>query len=121
MHTTSTNCHRSPGNTLKPTANTLSFLVPKLSIENLAQKFAVSPSYFSEYFKKMSGKTLSQYILKSKLHIVETKVLHTDQSIKEIAYDLNFTDSSHLSRSFKQVYGMTIKEFRDKQGQVCRI
>lgn len=92
----------------------------RLNVPNLAEKFGVSPSYFSEYFKKMSGKTLSQYILKSKIHVVETKILHTDQSLKEMAYDLNFTDSSHLARSFKQVYGMTVKEFRAIRGQVCR-
>jgi AraC-like DNA-binding protein len=61
---------------------------------------------------------LASYILKSKLRIVETKVLHTDLSLKEIAYQLNFTDSSHLARSFKKTYGMTIKAFKSS-GQTC--
>ena len=75
-------------------------------------------SYFSEYFKKQAGVSLADHILKSKLRIVETKLLHTDLSLKEIAYQLNFTDSSHLARSFKKVYGMTTKEFKNS-GQVC--
>ena len=53
-----------------------------------------------------------EYIVKSKLKLVETKVLHTDLSLKEIAYQLSFTDSSHLAKTFKQVYGMTVKEFK---------
>ena len=90
----------------------------KLRLPILAERFNISKSYFSEYFKKQAGISLADYVLKSKLHIVETKVLHTDLSLKEIAFQLNFTDSSHLARSFKKVYGMTIKEFKNS-GQRC--
>ena len=90
----------------------------QLRIPVLAEKFNLSQSYFSEYFKKQAGESLASYILKSKLRIVETKVLHTDLSLKEIAYQLNFTDSSHLARSFKKTYGMTIKTFKSS-GQTC--
>ena len=89
-----------------------------LRIPKLAEKFGISKSYFSEYFKKQAGISLADYIIKSKLRIVETKVLHTDLSLKEIAYQLNFTDSSHLARSFKKVYGMTVKEFKNSE-QIC--
>ncbi len=92
----------------------------KLRIPHLADTFGISKSYFSEYFKKQAGMPLVDYILKSKLRLVETKVLHTDLSLKEIAHQLNFSDSSHLAKSFKKNYGMTIREF--KQGGVvgCR-
>lgn len=98
--------------------NTNLFINEKLRVPLLAEQFNISKSYFSEYFKKQAGVSLADYILKSKLRIVETKILHTDLSLKEIAYQLNFTDSSHLSRSFKKAYGMTVKEFKNS-GQSC--
>ena len=98
--------------------NTHIFISDNLRVPKLADKFGISKTYFSEYFKKQAGISLADYITKSKLRIVETKVLHTDLSLKEIAYQLNFTDSSHLAKSFKKVYGMTVKEFRSN-GQVC--
>jgi AraC-like DNA-binding protein len=98
--------------------NTHIFNSDNLRIPKLAKNFGISKSYFSEYFKKQAGISLADYIIRSKLRIVETKVLHTDLSLKEIAYQLNFTDSSHLAKSFKKVYGMTVKEFRNS-GQVC--
>lgn len=90
----------------------------KLHVPDLAAKFGISKTYFSEYFKKQAGISLADYILKSKLKIVETKVVHTDLSLKEIAWQMNFTDSSHLAKSFKKVYGMTVKEFKNN-GSVC--
>jgi len=87
----------------------------KLRLMNLADNFGIAKTYFSEYFKKQAGVSLAEYILKSKLKIVETKVIHTDLSLKEIAWQMNFTDSSHLSKTFKKVYGMTVKEFKNKR------
>lgn len=98
--------------------NTHIFDNEKLRIPVLADKFGISKSYFSEYFKKQAGISLADYILRSKLRIVETKITHTDLSLKEIACQLNFSDSSHLARSFKKVYGMTVKEFKNN-GQIC--
>lgn len=90
----------------------------KLRLTSLAEKFGISKTYFSEYFKKQAGVSLADYILKSKLKIVETKVLHTDLTLKEIAWQMNFADSSHLAKSFKKVYGLTVKEFKNS-GQIC--
>ncbi len=90
-----------------------------LRIPVLSEKFGISPSYFSEFFKKQVGVSLAEYITRSKLKLVETKVLHTDLTIKEIAHQLNFTDSSHLAKTFKNFYGMTIKEFRNSDAQCC--
>lgn len=87
----------------------------KLRLINLSDKFGISKSYFSEYFKKKAGKNLGEYVLESKLQIVKTKVLHTNLTLKEIAWQLNFADSSHLAKSFKKTYGMTIKEYKNNK------
>ena len=90
-----------------------------LNISYLANKFNISKNYFSEYFKKQSGVSFLDYIMKSKLKLVESKIMHTDLTLKEIAYQLAFTDSSHLSRNFKKNYGITVKEFKANGHQYC--
>ena len=91
----------------------------ELRISFLSEKFNISPTYFSEYFKRQAGMSLADYIMKSKLKLVETKVRHSDLSLKEIAHQLDFTDSSHLARTFKKTYGMTVKEFKHNGQQCC--
>ncbi len=91
-----------------------------LKISALADRFGISKSYFSEYFTKNAGIKLSEYILKAKLRLAETYIIHTDNSLKEIAFSLGFTDSSHLSNSFKRYYSMTIGEFRAIGGSTMR-
>ncbi|OJJ23121.1 AraC family transcriptional regulator [marine bacterium AO1-C] len=90
-----------------------------LRIPVLSDKFGISPTYFSEYFKKHAEMGLAEYITKSKLKLVQTKLLHTDLTLKEIAYQLDFTDGSHLAKTFKNAYGMTIREFKQSGKNCC--
>ncbi len=91
----------------------------QLKISVIAERFGILKGYFSDYFKRQVGVNLGEYIIKAKLKLAETYILHTDKSLKEIAYNLNFTDSSHLSNSFKKFYGMTTKEFKNGGSNSC--
>lgn len=85
----------------------------ELKIENLANIFAMSPTYVSEFFKKQVHISLRDYILKGKLKMVEIRLLNSDHTLAEIAYSLGFTDASHLSKTFKKHVGLSIKEFKN--------
>lgn len=74
----------------------------KLRIEALANEFHLSATYVSEYFKKKTGETLKEYVLKSKVNVAQSRLRHSDQSAKEIAYELGFTDASHMAKVIKK-------------------
>lgn len=83
-----------------------------LRTENLSKHFGISLSYLGRYFKNQSGETLQQYISNYKLRLIETRLLHSDMRVNEIAHELNFTDESHLNRTFKKHKGVTPSEFK---------
>lgn len=87
-----------------------------LKVEHLAKTFLLSPTYLSEFFRKKVNMSLREYIIKSKLKLVEIRLLNSDYTLTEIAEELSFTDVSHLSKTFKRYTGMSIREFR-KQGE----
>lgn len=83
-----------------------------LQVEKLSKQFNIAPGYLGRYFKKQTGDTLQNYIATYRLRLVETRLLHSDMRINEIAYEFNFTDESHLNRAFKKFKGMNPSEFR---------
>ena len=84
----------------------------KLKAERISKELCISSSYLGRYFKKHTGETMQEYITNYKLKLVETRLLHSDLRINEIAYELNFTDESHLNRIFKKHRKMNPSEFR---------
>ena len=84
----------------------------KISIKSLAGQFSIAEGYFSEYFKRNAGETFQDYVLKSKLRIAEARALYTRQSVKEIAFELGFADSSHLNKMMKKYGKGSISEIR---------
>lgn len=83
-----------------------------LRAEKLSAHFNISLNYLGRYFKKQTGETLQSYIANYKLRLIETRLLHSDMRINEIAYEFHFTDESHLNRVFKKYKGMNPSEFR---------
>ncbi|MBL7723872.1 MAG: helix-turn-helix domain-containing protein [Chitinophagaceae bacterium] len=83
-----------------------------LRVEKLSEHFNISVNYLGRYFKKQTGDTLQNYILNFKMRLVETRLLHSDMRINEIAHEFNFTDESHLNRLFKKYKGINPTEFR---------
>jgi len=85
-----------------------------LKVDQLAKTFLLSPTYLSEFFRKKMKMSLREYIIKSKLKLVEIRLLNSDYTLSEIANELSFTDASHLSKTFKKYTGMSIREFKDR-------
>lgn len=83
-----------------------------LRAEILSKHFSISLSYLGRYFKKQTGETLQHYISNYKLRLVEARLLHSDMTINEIAYEFDFTDESHLNRAFKKYKGMNPTAYR---------
>lgn len=88
------------------------FAPEKLKAQKLSEHFNISLNYLGRYFKKQTGDTLQNYIINYKIRLIETRLLHSDMRINEIAYELNFTDVSHLTHIFKKYKGMNPGEFR---------
>ena len=84
----------------------------KLTLEQIAEKFGFSKNYICQLFKKHFDTTFSIYITKKRM--IRAKEMLTDKtlSVKEIAFDLGYTDYHHFYRTYKNYYGYSPKENR---------
>ncbi|TDN98390.1 AraC family transcriptional regulator [Sunxiuqinia elliptica] len=84
----------------------------KLTLDDIASKFNMSISAFSNFFKRKTGKTVINYI--NELRISEAcKLLSlTDKNIAEVAFECGFNNLSNFNRTFKEVTSKTPKEYR---------
>lgn len=77
-----------------------------------ADKLNLSPKYFSTVIKEASGKTAGTWI--NEILLLESKVRlqNKEQSIAQIAYDLDFSDPSHFGKFFKKHTGLSPLAYR---------
>lgn len=77
-----------------------------------AEKLNLTPKYFSTLIKEASGKTAGAWINEMLLLEAKVRLKNKDQSVAQIAYNLNFSDPSHFGKFFKKHTGVSPMEFR---------
>ena len=84
-----------------------------LRISHLAGHFNLSANYVGEYFRKLTGESLQQYITQYKMQLVQHRLTNSVLTVSQIAAELGFTDEGHLNRQFrKHSGGVSPLEFR---------
>lgn len=84
----------------------------KLSVAHLADVFHYAPTYISLLFKKQTGESLKQYIVKYKLKLIEARLLYSPLTLAQIADEFGYADESHLCKQFRKYKGCTPGAFR---------
>ena len=84
----------------------------ELSLKTVADKFFITESYLSHFFKRRAGKSVIQYlnearVIKAKLYLEQYNI-----PIGEIAGLVGFDDINYFSRKFRQICGETPTQYR---------
>lgn len=83
-----------------------------LSLNEVAQKISLSPSYLSRLFKKNLHVNFVEYVNSQKIALAQEKLALTQLTIHEISEQLNFSQTSYFTKLFKRQTGLTPSEFR---------
>lgn len=81
------------------------------SLEELAAAVNLSPFHFARVFRQATGLPPHAWLKQRRLARART-MLRQGGAPLNVAFDLGFADQSHLSRQFKQAYGVTPGEYR---------
>lgn len=83
-----------------------------LHIDQFARLIHLSPGAFCKFFKKITGKTFSDYVNDVRISKACTLLLETDRNITHIAYDVGFESITYFNRVFFKKKGSTPRVFR---------
>lgn len=85
---------------------------PKLS-DYLSRHLNKDYSTISKLFSEVRGVTIERFSILHRIEYAKELLCYSQLSTSEITYRLGYSSPAHLSSQFKQVTGMTPKEFRE--------
>ncbi len=85
----------------------------KISTRAIAGAVCLSESRFIHLFKQQVGIPVRRYLLWLRLRIALEQILNS-MNFTQAAHHAGFSDSAHLSRTFKQMSGMTLTDYSKK-------
>lgn len=85
----------------------------KLSLDLLASQAHLSREYLCRYFKKQTGKNISDFILEVRMEKAKEMLRTTTHTITDIGLYCGYPSVSSFQRSFKKSVHMTPSEYRN--------
>jgi len=82
------------------------------SIAGLSRLFHVSGSHLEHLFKRDTGMTIREFILRTRLNKAAGLLGTTDEHVRQICFAVGFSDVSNFNHAFKRTYGVSPREYR---------
>jgi AraC-like DNA-binding protein len=74
-------------------------------------------SHLSRLFSLVEGQTIERFVLAQKIEKVKELLTYDEMTLSEIAYDMGYSSTAHLSGQFKKVTGMSPTAFKNLHRQ----
>jgi AraC-like DNA-binding protein len=97
-------------------------LIEKVQTGNIEEHFSIqkflSEKIFKDYsslsklFSEVEGITIEQFFILQKIEKIKEWLIYNELSSSQMAFDLGYSSSQHLSNQFKKLTGMTATAFK---------
>ena len=85
------------------------------SVGFYARQLCITPKYLTTLIKRISGKSVSEWIDNYVILEAKTLLKYSNMSVQEIAYYLNFPNQSFFGSYFKRNAGMSPSQYKAKK------
>lgn len=86
----------------------------KISVEELALRFAIGRRHFERRFKKATNNTPVEYIQRVKIEAAKKDLESGRKTVNEVMYDVGYSDIKAFRTVFKKITGLSPVEYRNK-------
>ena len=89
-------------------------IADKISVEELARKFAIGRRNFERRFKKATNNTPVEYIQRVKIEAAKKCLETSRKNVNEVMYDVGYSDTKAFRAVFRKITGLSPVEYRNK-------
>ena len=90
-------------------------LYREISLDDLLRQAGLRKSAFIQSFRRVTGTTPVQYIIRQRLENAQELLTDSNLSVAQIAEQCGFTDPFYFSRCFRKHFGISPREYRGKR------
>jgi transcriptional regulator GlxA family with amidase domain len=90
----------------------------KITIDELATKFAMGARSFERRFKKATDNTVLEYVQRVKIEAAKRSFETSRKNINEVMFDVGYNDTKTFRSIFRKLTGLTPIEYRNKYNKL---
>ena len=91
------------------------FYYQDFKLDDIADRLSQSKSTICHKFKKHTGLSIMQYKIQKQIEEAKNLLVISDMNISQIASLVGFNSASYFTKIFKDIYGMSPKEYKKRQ------
>jgi len=88
-------------------------LEDELGLDELAQSVGLSTAHFARMFRKSTGETPHQFVLRNRLERAKAMLRAPNTRVLAVAVACGFKTQQHFAQVFRNVYGVSPTEYRE--------
>jgi transcriptional regulator GlxA family with amidase domain len=91
----------------------------RISVEELAVKFAIGRRHFERRFKKATNNTPVEYIQRVKIEAAKKELETGRKNVSEVMYEVGYSDTKAFRTVFKRITGLSPVDYKAKYNKIA--
>ncbi|MBW8683604.1 GlxA family transcriptional regulator [Chitinophaga rhizophila] len=89
-------------------------LTERISVDDLASRFAIGRRHFDRRFKKATNNTPAEYIQRVKIEAAKKWLENSHKNVNEVMYEVGYNDTKSFRTVFRKITGLSPIDYRNK-------
>jgi AraC-like DNA-binding protein len=90
----------------------LNHYMDEIRLQSVASLVGMNESSFCRFFKRMTGKTLSNYVKEMRIDLAQQLLINTNLPSNQIAFECGFSSPAYFNQCFKSIRKQSPLEYR---------
>ena len=93
----------------------------KITVDQLASRFAIGRRNLERRFKKATSNTVVEYIQRVKMEAAKMNLESSRENVNEVMYKVGYTDTKAFRNTFKRITGLSPLQYRTKYNRQTQL